>query len=303
MNKKRRKRLCGIFFLAVGIILTGCSSQNSMSQAEDNMMENNTMLGTQADAYKDFMVEFINVGKADSALIKAGDKAYLIDTGEKESVPAILAVLQEQGIEKLEGVFLTHKHSDHIGGLKKLSKEISIETVYSGEISMDEANGENKVENAVEKAGLTHVKLSAGDQVELTSELIFEVIGPLTYNSKDDNDNSLVLRLVVNGKVFLFTGDMQFAEEASLMEAGVNLKADVLKVGNHGNPDATSEAFAQAVSPEIAVISTNTSVDTDSANVRVKNLFSQSEILITQDYTEGIKISVNNEGQLILIEE
>lgn len=296
---KRKKGLFSMLFLVTGLILSGCSSQNNI----DETAQNTVLTDTQTDAVENFMVEFINVGKADSALITAGDKAYLIDTGEKESVPAILSALEAQGIEKLDGVFLTHKHSDHIGGLKKLSKEVPIETVYSAEISMDEENGENKIEKAVEKAGLTQVKLTAGDKVEITSDLAFEIIGPLTYNSKDDNDNSLVMRLNVNGRVFLFTGDMQFAEEASLLEAGTDLKADVLKVGNHGNRDATSEEFAQAVSPEIAVISTDTSVDTDSANIRVRNLFRDSEVLITQDYTQGIKVSVSSEGKLILIEE
>ena len=75
------------------------------------------------------------------------------------------------------------------------------------------------------------------------------------------------------------------------------MSADVLKVGNHGNPDATSEQFAKAVNPEIAVITTDTSVDTDSANERVKKLF--SKVLLTQDYKFGIKITVDKDGNLI----
>ena len=124
-----------------------------------------------------------------------------------------------------------------------------------------------------------------------------EVIAPLEYNKKDDNDNSLVLRLLVNGKVFLFTGDMQFAEEQTLLNAGTDVSADVLKVGNHGNPDSTSEQFAKAVNPEIAIITTDTSVDTDSANERVKKLF--SKVLLTQDYKFGIKITIDKDGNLI----
>ena len=51
---------------------------------------------------------------------------------------------------------------------------------------------------------------------------------------------------------------MEFPEEVSLLEAGMIPHADVLKVGNHGNGDATSEELIKAVSPSLAVISTNT---------------------------------------------
>ena len=104
------------------------------------------------------------------------------------------------------------------------------------------------------------------------------MLAPLEKNSEDDNDNSLVMMLHANGKRVLLTGDMQFAEEKTLLASGADISADILKVGNHGNPDATGESFAKAVSPKISVISTDTSVDEDSANERVFDALSMSEI-------------------------
>ena len=134
--------------------------------------------------------------------------------------------------------------------------------------------------------------------MELTPEIGFDVLGPLEYNNDDDNDNSLVLKLSINGKTFLFTGDMQFAEETTLLKADVDLSADVLKVGNHGNPDATSQEFAAAVSPEIAVIPTDTSVDEDSANERVVSALKGAEVFVTQDYPYGILLTVDADGKI-----
>lgn len=252
---------------------------------------------TESDKTHDATVVFINAGKADSILVMVDGKNYLIDTGVSDSASIIKDVFVKYGVEKLDGVFLTHTHKDHIGGLKKISKAYDIDMVYSADISMNEDDGTNRIEKAVDKNGLKLSKLSAGDRVKIADKLYMEVIAPLKYNKKDDNDNSLVLRLLVNGKVFLFTGDMQFAEEQTLLDAGTDVSADVLKVGNHGNPDATSEQFAKAVNPEIAIITTDTSVDTDSANERVKKLF--SKVLLTQDYKFGIKITVDKDGNLI----
>ncbi len=252
---------------------------------------------TESDKTHDATVVFINAGKADSILVMVDGKNYLIDTGVSDSASIIKDVFVKYGVEKLDGVFLTHTHKDHIGGLKKIAKTYDIDMVYSADISMNEDDGTNRIEKAVDKNGLKLSKLSAGDRVRIADKLYMEVIAPLKYNKKDDNDNSLVLRLLVNGKVFLFTGDMQFAEEQTLLDAETDVSADVLKVGNHGNPDATSEQFAKAVNPEIAIITTDTSVDTDSANERVKKLF--SKVLLTQDYKFGIKITVDKDGNLI----
>lgn len=246
----------------------------------------------------DISVIFINAGRADSNLILVDDKAYLIDTGLSSSVANITNVLMKYNVDKLDGVFLTHSHKDHIGGFKKISKSYEIGNVYSADISMDESDGSNAIEKAVDKSGLTLNKLKAGDRIEIADKLYLEVLGPLEYNENDDNDNSLVLRLLVNNKSIIFAGDMQFAEEATLLDAGIDVKCDVLKVGNHGNPDATSEQFATKASPEYAIITTDTSEDGDSANPRVKSYFKQ--VFVTMDYSNGIKVDIDKSGNILV---
>lgn len=244
----------------------------------------------------DVSVIFINAGRADSILVQADGNSYLIDTGLSSSVTMIQNVLLKYNIDRLNGVFITHRHKDHLGGLKKISKAYDIDNLYCANISGTDSDGKKTIEESAKKNELNLTKLSAEDKVEIADGLYFEVVAPLEYNHDDDNDNSLVLRLYVNGKVFLFAGDMQFAEEATLLNAGTDVSADILKVGNHGNPDATSDKFAKAVSPEVAIITTDTSEDEDSANERVRKLF--ENVYITQDYQYGIKVMVDKDGNI-----
>ncbi len=70
----------------------------------------------------------------------------------------------------------------------------------------------------------------------------------------DPNNSSIVLRLVTHGVVVLFSGYLEGDAQRSLLERGVDLRADVLKVAHHGsrkqNPD-----FFDAVHAKIALTS------------------------------------------------
>ncbi len=243
-----------------------------------------------ADA--DVAVTAVNVGYGDAILVQLGAQNYLIDTGEKKAGLRLLRALAALGVERLDGVFLTHTHGDHIGGFEAVASRYEIDTVYAATIT----HNKEKIDKLADEAGLSLTRLSAGDTVRAESGAAFEVLGPIEFNADDDNDNSLVLRLQAGGLTWLFTGDMQFSEELSLMKAGADLKADVLKVGNHGNPDATSDAFGKAVAPKTAVISTSTAEDDDSANPRVLAALGGADIYVTQDFALGVKLAAKAGG-------
>lgn len=238
-------------------------------------------------------VLFINVEYGDAILIQMGGQNYMVDTGAKGAYIPLCRALAIRGVNHLDGVFLTHTHADHIGGLKALSKRCDIDMLYSAEISMDKDSGKNAIEELAQKAGLSHTKLSAGDIVEAEEDAYFEVLGPLVCNGEDDNDNSLVMKLHAGGATVLLTGDMQVDEEQTLLHSGADLSADVLKVGNHGNPDATSEAFTKAVNARFAVISTSTAEDEDTPNERVLALLANAQVEVTQDYGCGVLMTAD----------
>ena len=70
----------------------------------------------------------------------------------------------------------------------------------------------------------------------------------------EDNENSLVLKVVYGDFSVLLTGDAGLASEAAWLRAGLPVDALVLKVGHHGSAHSTSAAFVAAVQPQIAAI-------------------------------------------------
>lgn len=258
--------------------------------------------GETADSEQNAMTLLsINVRKGDAHLLRCGNSIYLIDTGKKKEFDTLYRVLKENGIDRLTGVILTHSHSDHTGGLKKLiQSDIIAESVYTtAYYAPAKDDKENPVVKALKGTDTEPIYLKSGDTLPLDGgELL--VLGPLVEmtDSDNENSNSLVLLAKGGGGSILLTGDMEYPEEASLLNAGLIPHADVLKIGNHGEGDATSAQFIAAVSPSVAVIPTNTEDEPDTPDPRVIQLLKRYDIIIlqTQHTKNGVLITIRDGG-------
>ena len=146
----------------------------------------------------------------------------------------------------------THPHSDHMGGMAKVIAAIPIGTFLAPDV-VHTTNAFERMLDALEDKGLALTVAQAGDAYTLGGA-DFTVLAPSNPREDDLNNASVVLRMDFGGTRFLFTGDAEKASEAEMLAAG-GLSCDVLKVGHHGSATSTHEAFLQAVSPSVAVIS------------------------------------------------
>lgn len=105
----------------------------------------------------------------------------------------------------------------------------------------------------VESRGAEITIPTAGTKFMLGSAEV-TILGPITPKC-DGNNTSIVLRIVYGERSFLFTGDMERNGEMDLIEAGVTLKSDVLKVGHHGSDTSSTYPFIREVMPTYGIIS------------------------------------------------
>ena len=238
----------------------------------------------------------VNVRKADALLLRSGGSAYLIDTGSEESFEKLYTVLKQERISRLTGVILTHTHKDHVGGFEQLiNSDIEIENIYASAYYNKKKESKHPAVKALKDTDRKVVFLSSGDELPLDGGKL-SVIGPLEKDGEAENNNSLVLLAEGGGGSMLLTGDMEFPEEDSLLKAELIPHADVLKIGNHGEDDATSNALINAVRPSLAVISTNSDDEPDTPSPRVLKLLASWDIpvLVSQNTENGILVTLTD---------
>ena len=246
---------------------------------------------------------FFNVGKADAILVRVGEKTYLIDAGLKKGFNDLLAGLDREGVTHLDGVFLTHVDKDHGGGMEPLAEtEIGIDAFYASPFYIKRTQADHQLICAAALRRMPVTWLNAGDTVEIGEGSRFEILGPLALDSEDENNNSLVMKLVTPEGCALLAGDMEKEAEKLLLKTGADLSAACLKVGHHGRDTATGKKFVAAVSPEIAVISTDSIEEPRSAAPEVIGRLEElgAQVYVTENFERGVKVRLEG-GHAVVV--
>lgn len=199
---------------------------------------------------------FFDVGKADAAVVSAGDSTVMVDTGHWQRPSEAGDLLgQWTATDRIDLLVITHWHADHTGGTADILERYEVGKVWVSEAPVDSATYRRSVA-AVEQSGVPYRTPSSGDTFTLT-DLTVDVVGPLPDARRSDpHDAGVSVRVGNDHGYVLFTGDAEADTEAGYVAAAAGLlAADVYQVGHHGSSTSTTPALLAAVDPQVAVIS------------------------------------------------
>lgn len=197
-------------------------------------------------------VHFMDVGQGDATLVTCGGHAMLIDTGDDTKGTAIQNYLQKQKITKLDYLILTHPDADHIGGAPVIITKFNIDRVFVSNFEKDNETYRKLIQSLDDKQ-ITLLTPKVNSIYTLGTASITILAPDREYDNP--NDASIAFLLKNGTRSFLFTGDAGEEAEQDLLKTGIDISADLYKVGHHGSKYSTSKEFFKAVDPFYAVIS------------------------------------------------
>ena len=204
-----------------------------------------------AQASTNVTIKFIDVGQGEAILIALPEKTVLIDAGPTGSAPKIAQVLQELGRDKIDYLVATHPDEDHIGGMADVISSTQIGTIYAPNKTNNTATY-RKFLTAIQNNNLQITLAEAGTIIDQTDAYKLEILWPTKdANFPDTNDYSIIIKLTVGTKTFLFTGD---APTSAILDSNPG-HIDVLKLSHHGSRTGTNEQLVRKLSPTYAVLS------------------------------------------------
>jgi beta-lactamase superfamily II metal-dependent hydrolase len=197
----------------------------------------------------------LDVGDGAAIHLRAQSTDWLIDAGhQRDYGRVLLPYLRSRGVDRLEGMWITHGDASHVGGAASVVEDFRPRWI--GEVASLDRSPTHRAFHAVlaeQKIGRRF--FSRDDVVDGGGNTRMRVLYPprglRPQNSADDK--SLVIRVECGARRILFTSDIGFTAEEWLREHEPDLQGDVLVKGWADRDFSGTPDFIRAVNPSAIV--------------------------------------------------
>lgn len=202
-------------------------------------------------------VSFLSVGQGDAELIQTFAGNILIDAGPDIIILSELDKSLSFYDRTIDLFILSHPNKDHFNGLFDVLERYKVKAIMLNNLSYPNSLYQKLLEE-IKKKNILIIKGLSGTKVRWGEDDNLLVIYPETMVSfkEDPNKFSLVADLLFGKSCFLFTGDINAAQEKEILPL-LSCPSDydtILKVPHHGSRYSSSLQFLEKFKPQVAVI-------------------------------------------------
>lgn len=217
-------------------------------------------------------ITFFNIGQGDSTFIEFpnGEK-MLVDCSMDQRILPKLGKAMHFYDNTIDYLVATHPDADHYGGCIDVLKRFTVKHILFNGYKKDRSGLFNwfweSVQKEVTDEQAEYHQIKAPETFIIASTTIrvlypdhdvsIDPLIPGVSNKSESNGTSIVMKFTYGKEKILMTGDLEADLEGYLLKkySTSTFDVDVLKVGHHGSPGASSEPFLEAVTPKHATIS------------------------------------------------
>jgi ComEC/Rec2-related protein len=190
--------------------------------------------------------------------LRGAGRDWLIDAGPARDYDRVLLpYLRARGVNRLDGLVLTHGGAGHLGGAGGVLLDFRPRQVL-GTMTQARSSLHRKFIELLSAEKCAQRFLQAGDEFKLSREITARVLfPPAIFEGDRADDQALVVQLIVSGKSrALLMSDSGVVTERVLLRNYPDLRADILIKGQHHSGDSGSPEFLDRVQPE-AIVATS----------------------------------------------
>jgi competence protein ComEC len=209
--------------------------------------------GTKTKTDNSFTIAFLNVGQGDAIAFKGQKQLTLVDGGPDKSLLAELAKLDLGLNKRIDNLFLTHPHADHLVGLNYLFDSYKIVRVFTTGVSHNSPDYLEFLRN-IKAQNISTTKTVAGQKYLIEGASV-KILWPRANSKfKDLNDTSLVILVTYGDVKTLLLGDLSAEKQDIIADSTELPDIDIIKIAHHGSKTGLSEKILAETKPEIAII-------------------------------------------------
>ena len=201
-----------------------------------------------------FEIWFPNIRDADEAILMYDGQVWMIDCGDERAAARGVPLLKQLGIEKVEVLFNSHLHHDHINGLA-----LTDDTAKVGEVRIcfppDLTESGLKMLTVAEERGIPIKEYKDGDSFTMGDGAVRLLFLKNNESYLDMNNQSAQTLITYGERSILFTADMEAPGQKAMIDriGGDLLKCDIVKYPHHAKSDLYTP-FYEAMGAKLAIV-------------------------------------------------
>jgi competence protein ComEC len=244
-------------------------------------------------------ITVLDLGAGAAVHLQTEGKNWLFDCGSERSYSRVLReYLHWAGVNRLNGLLLTHGDSLHLGGAAELIRDFPYVRLIDNP-APDRSTVHQRLQRLFQERRITPDSLTAGDSFRFSRQVTAHVLfPPQSFAARRADDEAYVIRVsIAPSTSVLFMSDSGSETERAVLSYGLNLQSDIVIKGQHQSGNSCSGPFLDVVRPHLIIASSRDFPLNERINdTWAEDLRRRGIKLFRQDETGAVTVRFSRDG-------